>query len=543
MFSSGSHKLKPLLLGFVLSMIVLLLAQSWGISYQLSKVAQISQHEHQFANALIQNMKDVRFHVVQIQQFLTDVSATGDRDGFSDAKEHYGNAVSKLQKLAEIDPQHANQATEVQKALDIFYQTGQKMAEAYITQGQAAGNSWMKQPQSGFDDRAEQLTKHLETLQAGVEKETEKIIQESQSEIEASRNLLLGSNVTLIALVLLGGWLQYRRVFHTLGGEPIDVMRRTADIAAGDLRQPTGQSEYQQKDTLFAALFDMQTQLRKMVGHIDGSSKDMREHADVLSKSVFAVQQASHTQSEASRGIAVAVEEVLQSITQLANQMHAVQLEAQDADNAVETCAGFISGTAGNVQHLAEEILASSLTLDNLQAQANTIVSITQTIHDIADQTNLLALNAAIESARAGEVGRGFAVVADEVRKLAEKTSSATVDISRQIQVLQSGISRVVSEMKNKVSVTETSVAQSQQATQSILGVKQNAESIRVHLDSIGFTLTEQKQAIQDIAQRAEVISTMTESNQMSIDQTAQGANALNQNAQSLQLAVSAFKL
>ena len=39
MFSSGSHKLKPLLLGFVLSMIVLLLAQSWGISYQLSKVA------------------------------------------------------------------------------------------------------------------------------------------------------------------------------------------------------------------------------------------------------------------------------------------------------------------------------------------------------------------------------------------------------------------------------------------------------------------------------------------------------------------------
>ncbi|NCD26553.1 MAG: chemotaxis protein, partial [Deltaproteobacteria bacterium] len=49
----------------------------------------------------------------------------------------------------------------------------------------------------------------------------------------------------------------------------------------------------------------------------------------------------------------------------------------------------------------------------------------------------LLALNAAIEAARAGDAGRGFAVVADEVRKLAEKTLTATNDVRRTVESIQ----------------------------------------------------------------------------------------------------------
>ncbi|MFZ4538811.1 methyl-accepting chemotaxis protein [Propionivibrio sp.] len=90
----------------------------------------------------------------------------------------------------------------------------------------------------------------------------------------------------------------------------------------------------------------------------------------------------------------------------------------------------------------------TSRVMEALSTSTVKIKEIVRFIHEISDQTKLLALNAAIEAARAGDAGRGFAVVADEVKKLAERTDTATKEISGLI-------SEVSAEMQN--SCTKTS--------------------------------------------------------------------------------------
>jgi methyl-accepting chemotaxis protein len=538
----ASRKLRPLLISFVVVTVLLAIAQTAIVTVGLNKIMANSRYEHQVADGLADRMGDLRFHVVQIQQFLTDASATGDRDGFGDAKEHYQAAVKQLDELKQLDPAYGDDAQATRQLLDTFYQVGQQMADAYINQGREAGNALMKAPGTGFDERAEALTKKLEALQQRVEQNVQQVVNDSEAQIASAQTSLWLSGGVLILLVAAGGMLQYRRVFRSLGGEPVEAMRQTRYIAAGDLshvlRVPAGR-----ENSLMGSLSDMQDKLRDITGRIRDLASQVQGNAGDLSRSARDVQHASHAQSEASRAIAVSVEEVLQSISQLAEQIRYVEQEAHDADTAVGECAGLIRQSADDIRGIAGHISGAAEALDGLSTQTRTIATITQTIHDIADQTNLLALNAAIEAARAGESGRGFAVVADEVRKLAERTSQATVDISRQIDNLSHGMHEVVGTMQGSVTATQGGVEQSRKASEAIEGIRENAANISRHIESVALALGEQQLAVRDIAQRAEVISSMTETNQGTVDLTATAAGQLSVHAQDLGAVVATFKM
>ena len=171
-------------------------------------VARIEKQTHEIIIPLITAVKDLQIDVVQVQQFLTDTSATRGLDGLDDG-------VGEAAKYAEKFAAHAAEARRLASGMDdselvasldrtaaafpAFYAMGRKMTEAYVAEGPAGGNKMM----GGFDKVAEELTTELESVVKRRDALVEQSEAQSTAELAAlNATLARASNATLFANAL-----------------------------------------------------------------------------------------------------------------------------------------------------------------------------------------------------------------------------------------------------------------------------------------------------------------------------------------------------
>ena len=432
---------------------------------------------------LVRVTKQLQLDVTQVQQFLSDVSATRGQDGLDDGFEEaeknaaaFGRDIEELARLADRLGEAELVATvkEARTAFAPFLETGRKMAQAYVTEGPAGGNAMMPE----FDERAEKMRASLErivtvseTAARTVQATVGDAIATMAKRLEAERTASILQFALILIFAALLAWYMLRTITR-----PIEALAEVMRVMS------TGEIEAAIPDT------DKKDEIGEMARAVGVFRDAMRERARLEHEEVVAAERRLERQHLVDamirdfdgtvQRILVTVDGQIGRMLETAEGLTMLATDAEGRGGVVAGAAQETSSTVATVASATEELTASieeinrqigtardvvgraggvagatRTEMHELAGAAERIGEVVGLIHAIAAQTNLLALNATIEAARAGEAGRGFAVVAQEVKNLAQQTAKATEEISTQVGGIQASTAGAVEAIEDIVHI------------------------------------------------------------------------------------------
>ncbi|MBK7417179.1 MAG: methyl-accepting chemotaxis protein [Dechloromonas sp.] len=350
-----------------------------------------------------------------------------------------------------------------------------------------------------------------------------------------------------IALVALGALLVIIYLLtHHFVTAPLEELRKgLRDIASGEgdltRRLPVkGKDEVGQSAAVFN---EMMENFNQLVRQVRDSASQLSSRVVALSDSTDRVAQSSHLQNEKSNDAATAVEQLVASISSIAQSAGHVQHQSQESLARANEGTRNLNVLLGEMNVVESAVKGMADSVNEFVRNTEAITHMTREVKDIAEQTNLLALNAAIEAARAGEQGRGFAVVADEVRKLAEKSSRSASEIDAITATLSAqsvSVRRTIEEGLEHLESSQAAVAQVSSVLQATNG---SVTEVGHGLDSIAEATDQQRRFSGDVEASIEAIAGMARDNTGTVEQTAGAAHDLKRLAEGLATIVGRFKV
>ncbi|MEZ8117866.1 methyl-accepting chemotaxis protein [Vibrio splendidus] len=310
--------------------------------------------------------------------------------------------------------------------------------------------------------------------------------------------------VVIAGLILSSLIVSIKRMLALLGGEPKDVREAVQAVAEGRIQ--TSFETQAINGSIYHAVQQMSKSLAELVSNLNASMLALRGELQRVEDRAGSIAQLTETQQQSTEMIATAMTEMASSANNVADSAGDTARNTDEADKQSQHTQQLIHNTVDKIQGLAGQLGTASEAVANLDSDVHNIVKVLDVIGDIAEQTNLLALNAAIEAARAGEQGRGFAVVADEVRNLAGRTQSSTKEIQLMINNLQEGSRNAIKTMEVCATTSESTVTESQNASEALQQIVIALESISSMSHQIATAAAEQTQVSDDISKRINMI-------------------------------------